>query len=151
MKVKDENQLIQDNLGLVKSIVNNFQPLTHDDFNEFVQLGCIGLLHAIRRHDPKKGQLSTIAWYYIYKELYLHLKWKLRYKEMLEGFRPDQNSNTSVWEILPSNLTTKEINIIHLKLQGYNFKEMSNILGRSSKWTSTFYKKILKKIKKANE
>ncbi len=150
MKI-NENKLINDNIGLIKSIVNNFQPLTQDDFNEFIQLGRIGLLHAIRNHNPKKGKLSTIAWYYIYRELHRHIKKENKHKHLTELTDFSQKPSPSLWDFCPFSLTDNDVKFLHARLDGYTMKEIGLIFFKSQFWASTQYQKIIIKIKKANE
>ena len=58
----DENELVKQNIGLVRSIVHKFNPKDQCQFDDLVQVGLIGLLKAIRKHDENAGQkLSTFA------------------------------------------------------------------------------------------
>ena len=154
-KLISENNLINDNIGLIKTIVDNFQPLTQDDFNEFIQLGRIGLLHAIRNHDPKRGKLSTIAWYYIYRELHRHIQKEKKHRHLTELTDFSQNfsqkTTLSLWDFCPFSLTDNDMQVLHARLAGYTMKEIGLIFFKSQFWASTQYQKIITKIKNANE
>ena len=65
----DENKLVQENLGLVITIAKKFKPINHDEYSEYVQIGSIALLRAIRKFDPSRAKLSTFAWRYITKAI----------------------------------------------------------------------------------
>ena len=56
-----ENQKIKDNYGLVVSQALSFSRSYNQDLEDYIQVGLIGLLKAIRKHDPERSKLSTYA------------------------------------------------------------------------------------------
>lgn len=64
-----EEQLVAKYTPLVYRIVHRFK-YTPDQFNDLVQVGSMGLVHAIRRFDMSKGfAFSTFAWQTIQGEI----------------------------------------------------------------------------------
>ena len=54
--------LIEQNMGLVVSVVNSFNPAGQEEKEQYIQAGRIGLWKALQKHDPSKSALSTYAW-----------------------------------------------------------------------------------------
>lgn len=144
-----ENELILNNVALVRSIVKRFKPRNTNDKLEFEQAGLIGLMKAIRKHDPQKGQLSTIAFYYINGEIIKFIK-KEKSDQAGRISSDDElfyTKKQDIYEILPK-LNETERAIITLYLEGYSFKEIGTKLGNYSKgWANNIYRGIIKKIK----
>ncbi len=70
-RLKDD--IIKENLPLVVDIINkqfNY-PNHHDDM---IQEGCLGIVKAINRFDPAKGQFSTLASQAIRNNIIMYLK-----------------------------------------------------------------------------
>jgi RNA polymerase sigma factor (sigma-70 family) len=143
-----ENELIINNIALVRSIVKRFKPRNYNDKLEYEQAGMIGLMKAIRKHDPAKGQLSTIAFYYINGEISKFIKKERGDKTKASPLMNDPVcfEKPDIYDLLPS-LSETEYSIIELRLQGYSFKEIGIRLGNHSKgWANNIYRNILKKI-----
>ena len=80
---EEENKQLSENLGLVGSVVGRMGPKPCD-YDEYFQEGCIGLLKAIRNHDPKRGKLSTLAYTAIRNQILNHIKKQKRYIRIKE-------------------------------------------------------------------
>lgn len=67
MTRSERDKLIEDNLGLVGHICRTVYPsCVGPNFDDFFQIGCIGLITAADRFDPDKGiQFSTFAYKHI--------------------------------------------------------------------------------------
>jgi|SRR5690554_5419390 len=75
-KIKVENKLIEDNYKLVWSVVNKFHYLKEEK-DDLFQSGCIGLIMAAKKFDPKRGNaFSTFAMPYILGEIKNYLRSK---------------------------------------------------------------------------
>lgn len=146
-----EEKLIEENRGLVKSIVYQFYPKNHNEYDELEQAGLIGLMKAIRNHNPARGKLSTVAFYYISGEIKRFLK-KERESTESEIQYPllYAKSYSNINEYL-DNLTNNEQIIIDMKLAGFTFSEISEKLKCSTTWTYESYKKLLDRIALINE
>lgn len=60
-----QQKMVEDNMGLVHSVINkNWK--THSDLrDDFTQEGYAGLSRAVQMYDESKGKFSTIAYHYI--------------------------------------------------------------------------------------
>lgn len=137
-------------MGLVINIARSLAYHNPAELDEFIQLGRIGLLKAIRKYNPKLGNLSTIAWHYIQGEIKKAIRKNSRYNpvEIIEtGYEPSEN----FWELLPDTLTENERKIIELKVQGYTFEEISNEIELTKSWVHMLFKRAIKKIQNANK
>ena len=57
------DELIEENMGLVISIVNSFKPKNHTEREDLIDAGRIGLWKALKKYDAKKScKISTYAW-----------------------------------------------------------------------------------------
>ena len=152
---RNENQLIKDNIGLVISIAKSFNPPDQHSLDEYIQIGRIGLLTALRKYNPTKGKLTTIAWPSIKNAILRHIRKEACYHQStvsLEkiGDFPAQY-RYKIWEIIPSNLSVMENQILRMKFEQYTFQEIANKFGGKTKgWANGAYKKILTKLRKAN-
>ena len=144
-----ENDLIINNMGLVKKIAKMFRPPNRTEYEEYVQVGRIGLMKAIRKHEPAKGKLTTIAWNHIKWEIMRYIKKNYGLGEELPANLPkDEPYNFS--HLLPKNLSEYELKILSLKLDGYKLTEITNILRIDRPKLVKQYKAILNKIRNAN-
>jgi RNA polymerase sigma factor (sigma-70 family) len=146
-----EEQLIHDNMGLVISLAKRFNPANAQELDEYIQAGRIGLLLAIRKHDPEKGALSTIAWNYIRREIRNHIKFqtKFKYQEIHDNIVSERTDE--FWEHLPDNLTSQEKEAIQLKKMGLTVAEIKDRLQLTTcNKTTKVLKNGIKKIQNAN-
>lgn len=144
--------LFEENMGLVISISKQFKPKNDNEFDEFVQLGRIGLWKAIKAYDKSRGKLSTLAWYYIRWEImkYINQEKKERVNVKNDIDIPSIDKDI-LWEYLPSTLSDLESKIINLHLDGYSFIDIGEKTGFSKTWVHSIYHKALKKISDANK
>ena len=132
-----EQQLILENTGLVVSLAKSFNPKNSLEFEEYVQSGRIGLWKAIKKHEPKKGALSTIAWYYI--------RW-----EIIRGMSFNSKSQpVRFGDIQPDTLDAIEKEVLKMRSSGYTMKEIGENFSRSRGWANEKFKSAINKIKEA--
>lgn len=79
--------LVERNLRLVVHIVKKYQN-TDDDMEDFISIGCIGLIKAIKTFDEKKGRLATYACRCIENELLMFLRGKKKSAREVSIFEP---------------------------------------------------------------
>ena len=159
-----EEQLILDNMGLVVSLARSFKPKDALELDGYIQSGRIGLWKAIQKHNPKRGALSTIAWYYIRWEIIRNMPKSRRSKEQelkfvnftdLSYAAPkvveDKNYEIILSELEPNNLTSKEKKVLRLRVCGYTMQEIGEHFGHSRGWANEKFKSAIKKVRDANQ
>ena len=82
-----EQILIERNLRLVVHIVKKYQN-GEDEIEDYISIGCIGLIKAIKTFDDNKGKLVTYACRCIENELLMHLRGKKKYSKEVSLFEP---------------------------------------------------------------
>lgn len=153
--------MIEENMGLVVSLAKSFKPRTHEEYEEFVQLGRIGLWKAYEKHDPAKAAFSTNAWHHIRWEIMRHLNSKQvkSYTKdvclclQLDDSTPvvDNSCTENLWEYLPDSLSDRERQVIQLRLDGHTFVDIGKRMGYSRGWANITYKAALEKIADASD
>lgn len=79
--------LVERNLRLVVHIVKKYQN-AYGEIEDFISIGCIGLIKAIRTFDDKKGRLATYACRCIENELLMFLRGKKKSSREVSLFEP---------------------------------------------------------------
>lgn len=82
-----QKTLVERNLRLVVHIVKKYQN-ADEDMEDFISIGCIGLIKAIRTFDEKKGRLATYACRCIENELLMFLRGKKKSSREVSLFEP---------------------------------------------------------------
>ena len=137
------NTLIEHNMRLVAHIAKKYQN-THEDMEEMISIGTIGLIKAVMTFHPEKGsRLSTYAARCIDNELLMHLRNRkkaarevsiyepigtdkegnqINFMDIIESEEPDviermdKNGKISrLQKLLPRILTNRELEIIVLR------------------------------------
>lgn len=145
------NDIIEDNMGLVCSIVKRFKPKSVIDRDEFIQAGRIGLWKASKRYEPAKGKFSTFAWPYIQWEIVraIQLSQKFKYTEIVE--HPSYIPKDNILHALPSTLSDIETKVVLLRLEGYSFEDIGEFCGgKHRSWASQVFNRASTKIVYAN-
>lgn len=150
------NDLIEKNMGLVLTIVNRFNPKNIHEKELYIQAGRIGLWKAISKFSENGGsKFSPYAWNPIKWEIIKEIRTSTRQQEVDNVMNHHQIYYTPApspfWELIPSCLSDKELEVIELKLEGYNFKEISNKLQRHRSHIKKLFQNAIKKIKDHNE
>jgi len=147
----NHDQMIEENMPLVVSIVNKFKPKNHTERQDWIDAGRIGLWKALQKLDTSKGTISTYAWgpirWAILKELS-----KRRGPQSLNKLNPPSVPRLeSLWEYIPDSITQNERKILELRLQGYKFREICAELNDTPYSTiKNRYYTALDKIRKGN-
>ena len=157
--------LIEQNMGLVLTVVNRFHPKDQNEKDAYIQAGRIGLWKAIKKFSTTGGsKFSPYAWNPIRWEIIKEIR-SIKGKPYIEFVEEYQNydrpemcatggnkkDNVNLWEFLPSTLTQTEESIILLKSQGYNFKEISKTLSLDRTHTKKIFDSAINKIRERND
>jgi RNA polymerase sigma factor (sigma-70 family) len=147
------NELIEENMGLVISVVNSFKPQNQTEREDYVQAGRIGLWKALKKYDNSKGTvLSTYAWNPIRWEIIKEIKSvkKNRYKPLSFTNSPSYLTREGFWELLPPSFSEEEVLLLDLRRMGYKLSEMAEISGRKNSYVKRVFYKAVKKLKEYN-
>ncbi len=79
--------LVERNLRLVVHIVKKYQNIDNEA-EDYISIGCIGLIKAVRTFDEKKGRLATYACRCIENELLMFLRGKKKSSREVSLFEP---------------------------------------------------------------
>ena len=158
--------LIEKNMGLVLKIVNRFNPRTQTDRDAYIQAGRIGLWKALLKFSKHGGsKFSPYAWNPIKWEIIKEIRSiapkqnslsmssfsVLATSDSPDYYNTEENhSHEPFWEMVPPTLTSLESQIIELKLEGYNVKEMSTKLQRNRANIKKNYQSAIGKIREVN-
>lgn len=129
------------------SLVVYFTSRNSSEFEDYLQVGSIGLLKAIRAYNQKQPFIP-FAKRCIKNELLTYIKTekKERHKRLYDI--PSQLPQESVWDYLPP-LSPIDQEIVKLRCMGYTFTEISRIMDIFSRyWISEKYRRIIKHAKK---
>lgn len=147
------DDLIEENMGLVVSVVNSFSPKTASDRDDYIQAGRIGLWKALKKYDASRGcKLSPFAWNPIRWEIIKEIKKQKRdlYCSFPKGYSSLYYMKEDFWDTIPINLQEEEKNLIDLRRMGYKLAEMANITGRTVPYVKRVFYKAIKRIKEAD-
>ena len=148
--------LIEKNMGLVLTVVNRFNPKNQYEKEAYIQAGRIGLWKALTKFSINGGsKFSPYAWNPIRWEIIKEIR-AMKGKDnfnTLEQYqeRLDINSSVPFWELIPSNLTNIEEQIILLRLEGYNLKEISVKLKQQRSYIKKTLDSAINKIRETNQ
>jgi RNA polymerase sigma factor (sigma-70 family) len=145
-----ESQAIVTHHKMVHHIAKKFKPRNSNELEDYVQIGYIGLIKAVRKYDKSKAKFSTMAWNYIKWEIMRHLS-----KHKIDNIIYDSSLISNIVsatitneheELMPFNLSPNENNILKLKLEGYSMREIAGKLKMSSYNLKTKYKQIINNL-----
>ena len=149
--------LVEENMGLVISIVNRFNPKNTTEREDFIQAGRIGLWKATEKFCESRGtKFSPYAWNPIRWEIMKEIRSAMKRKHVSLNLDDEDNlgeyfSPQSFWELVPASLTEDERAVITLRLEGHNFKEMAEKLERNRSSVKKIFNSAIKKIRDNNE
>ncbi len=120
------------------------------DLDDYIQVGLMGLLKAIRNYNPEKSKFSTFATVCIRNEILKFIKKKKRQSRRVTTAKK-QPKEILLWEYQPDDLTEDEMDILNMKLQNHTYKEISEAMCCNKNEVKQKIKKILRKIREANK
>lgn len=158
MEMNDkQRQLVEDNLKLVRYIINKEFPRYRGDEDMF-QIGSWGLCKAAMGWDESKGTFSTFAYRCVRNEINLEIRNRckqvptisldtpieenLTLEDMLGGGDDTDATEVSV-DAFKKVLTSEELVIFNLKASGHKIKEIMDITG----YTQGEVRSILRNIR----
>lgn len=145
------DKIIEDNMPLVASIVNKFDPRNHTERQDLLDAGRIGLWKALQKYDPGQGNLiSTYAWRPIRWAIIREIKSRQRNVSIEDVPAPFTVTPERVWEYFTTDMTDEEKRLIELRCQGYKFREICEIVGDTPSAVKNRFYKALRKIKEGN-
>jgi RNA polymerase sigma factor (sigma-70 family) len=151
MATMNENDMIEQNMGLAVNIVKYFKPRNKLEFDEYLQQARLGLWRAAKKYisEPKIGAFSTIAQPSIIWEILDLIKQRKRHphKSLIDS---PYSLGDPLWELLPNSLTEDEKRVIILMTEGYKKNEIYRNLGISQTRFNHLFKSAARKIKRAN-
>jgi len=156
------DDLIEENMGLVLTVVDRFKPKSQQDKEAYIQAGRIGLWKALTKFSENGGsKFSPYAWNPIRWEIIKEIRSTLgKHKhsninehdiETSKAYSNKEIPQPVFEELLPDSLTDLELQIIMLRREGYNFKEISNILNRHRSNIKKLYDSATHKIRETNK
>jgi RNA polymerase sigma factor (sigma-70 family) len=148
----DYNEIVSQNIGLVKNIARQFKPPNTTEYEEYISAGLLGLWKAIQVYDPNRGtKLSTIAWLHIKWEIIRYIKTNSKHNNVSSEVDLPSDIVDNIHDIMPTNLTQEEYDVVKMRLMGRSYTEIDKIYNKTNKkWSNKIYYKAINKIKMAN-
>lgn len=144
------DELIEENMGLVVTIVDKFGPKNYTEREDLIDAGRIGLWKALKNYNKESGLISTYAWRPIRWSIIREIKNKRNFCNIDNISPPLVENSDYVWECYMDDMNDKEKELIELRIQGYKFNEICNIVGEEpTKVKSRFYK-LIKRLREVN-
>ena len=114
------DKLILDNMGLVYKVANKFKHRCENicDFDDFIQLGTIGLIKAVDNYDPEKGSSFS---YYAYVKIGSEINRYIREKFNVINLTPKDN-------VIFTRIQKEIDNMLIEEHRQPSIKELSDIL-----------------------
>jgi DNA-directed RNA polymerase specialized sigma subunit len=142
-----ESKLIEDYKHIVleevrKTVRNKLE------LEDYIQIGFLGLIKAVRKFDPSQGGFENYAKACIKNELMA--SFKKRSKKSFY-YKYDEKKSEKVWEVLPDSLTSTEKVVLRMKCENYTNKEIADFLNLTKKYVKKVYIDCINKIKHANQ
>lgn len=146
-----EDGLIEQNMGLVVKIANDFNPINSTVLDEYIQAGRIGLLFAIRKYDETLGGFGTNAWHHIRWAILEYIKKEKKIQPPPITIEPSGEADPEdISDYLPNTLSDRERTVILLRTEGHTFTDIGKIHGYSKSWANYVFHSGVAKIQEAN-
>lgn len=145
--------IIDDNMGLIKHLVAQYNPPNDDIREQLIEAGRIGFWKAFKAYDAKtyKTKLPTIATQSIHWEIINTLKeLKSHTIPLSHSPEPYYTPTTAIWEYLPDNLSQLDKKVVDLRLSRYTVQEIADLLDKSYITTRRLVTKIIYVLRRAN-
>jgi len=120
------DKIIEDNMGLVYSIVNKYK--THEvEKDDLVQEGIIALIVAAKKYNKQKASFFTYAYFWVWQAIDNNIKKNRRMMYVPHNFKDEEEFILTPYEVL---LTKQIKQQLHEQLQGLTQREKQVILLR---------------------
>jgi|10_taG_2_1085330.scaffolds.fasta_scaffold05407_2 RNA polymerase sigma factor (sigma-70 family) len=152
--ISGPDDIIKLNMGLIVSQVRSFCGPRHNDFEDYIQIGCMAVVKCYDSYDESKARWTTYACSCIRNALKNELRKKQRNIKTVNIDNIDEEKwyyDTNINDSIPENLEDNERQILDLKIAGYTRKEIAEITGQSSKSVRYQITRLLKKLRQINE
>jgi RNA polymerase sigma factor (sigma-70 family) len=145
------DELIEENMGLVITIVNSFHPKNQTERQDLIDAGRIGLWKGLTKYRKDTGnQISTYTWRPIRWAIIREIKQHRKDVPIADDTVLPVESGECLWEYYPSNITAEERQLVELRCQGFKFREICSIVDQSPSVVKNRFYKALGKIKEGN-
>lgn len=144
---------IKENMSLVYSIVNSFNPSNKTVKQDLIDVGRIALWKSLLTYDENKGKITTYAYRPIRWAIIRELKNKTKDKNIsiTSVLEPSYKEKEKLWEVVDSSLTVLQKEIIKLRMHGFKFDEICDLLNEDASIVKSNFYKTIKYLKKINE
>tara|TARA_R110002051_G_scaffold299267_1_gene366390 strand:- start:504 stop:995 length:492 start_codon:yes stop_codon:yes gene_type:complete len=143
-----ETQLVNKHYGLVVSQAIRLSS-QKNDLEDYMQVGFIGLLKAIRNYDPDKSQFSTFATVCVRNEIFRYMRKNKKKPINLPSKKDDwYTTKEELWELLPDCLTEKEKLVLKMKAENYTHQEIAEELSCQKGQIKHIVRKIIETTRK---
>lgn len=165
MTHEERNNLIEDNMKIVYSIVNKYPPGLRDD--DLIQIGMLALIQAVDTWDESRSKLSTWAYMLVSREIRRELRRRINEVHPVSLDMPygKEGADTTLADAIPgeigvelsqatifaANLTEAEMEILEYSIAGGKPSELCEKLGKSRQAINALHRRALYKIKKQLE
>lgn len=157
-KTLQQSQILTNELALkyqklVFRIAHNFHPKNETELDEYISCGYLGLVNAKRKHNPKRGKLSTFAWYTISSAILNYIQKQNKHNKLHFNALIDKEASTvsDISELFPDDLTPDEIEVVMLRSEGNTYQKIANKLDYSRHKVRLIYNEALYKIQDSYE
>ena len=148
------DETIEKHMGLVRAIVEKFNPRNDTVRQDLIAAGTVGLWKALEKYDKTKGKASTFLWKPIKWCVMQELKIIKKNREVsLTRCRdPQFLEEDHLWEFMDSeSISNEEREIVTLRSKGYKFREIGHEIGKSKAAAENKFYRTIKKIRELNE
>ena len=157
-----EEKLIHQHYGLVISQALSFlDEDNRSNLEDYIQVGLIALLKAIRKYDETKSKFSTFASLCIRNEFLNHKRKDPKRKNpkiiydtnLMNSFVGEQKylDKDKIIDLIPDYLSSNEKFILQMKLENHTNKEIAEELHCSKRVIDSKLKHIIQTLRDANE
>lgn len=155
LPIKSEEETLVENIPLVVSIAFKYRPKPPNDHDDLIAIGMMGLLKAIRGHNPERGSLSTVAYLAIKREIERELGKRSRKDQPSNNIIEldvEQEERPDINDYLPDFLTDEDKQVLYMRFHlGNTFDEIGKSLGYTKQWASLKINSLIKRIRESNE